>query len=91
MSTKTVTEYVMCELVNVDNPKKTYTPKLKLSVNEFTPDGELSPVKRWLIGHELTPMSSMVIEDGTYTLRYAFAGQQQEQTVKIQGGSMLAA
>jgi hypothetical protein len=90
MPTKQVTEYVMGELVR-DGDGKTYHPKLKLTINEFTPDEELAPVKRSLVGHELTPMSGMVIEDGKYRLRYMFDGEQQQHSVHVRGGRLLAA
>ncbi len=90
MATEQVVEHVIGELIR-DGDEKTYHPKLKLTVNEFTPDQELAPVKRWLDRHDLTPMSGMVIEDGKYTLRYMFDGQPQQHSVRVQGGTLLAA
>jgi hypothetical protein len=90
MSSKTKIEYVMAELVKEDGTKK-YTPKLKLTVKETYADEKLEPVRRAVADNELTPMSGLVIEDGVYTVRYFFNGQQQEHKVRIQGGVMLAA
>ena len=89
MSSKTKIEYVMGELVTEDGKQK-YTPKLKLTVKEMYADETPMPVARAVAQNELTPTSGLVIEDGTYKLRYAFDGQQQEHSVRIQGGHMLA-
>jgi len=91
MANKTVIEHVMGELVSNDNPKKKYTPKLKLRITEMYVDEKTEPVARAVARNELTPMSGMVIEDGNYTLRYTFDGQQQEHAVRIESGTMLAA
>lgn len=69
--------------------EKVYTPKLKLTVNEFTPDESLAPIRRWVIGHELT-MTGMVVQNGEYILRYVFDGKQQEHPIRVDGGRLLA-
>lgn len=89
MPTKTVIEHVWGELLR--DGEKVYTPKLKLTVNEFTPDESLAPVRRWVIGHELTPMTGMAVQNGEYALRYVFDGNQQEHPVRVDGGRLLAA
>ncbi len=89
MPTKTVIEYVWGELLR--DGKKVCTPKLKLTVNEFTPDESLEPVSRILVSHELTPMTGMTVEDGIYALRYALDGKRQEHTVRVNGGRLMAA
>jgi hypothetical protein len=91
MPNKTVIEHVIGELVSKDNPKKKYTPKLKLTIREIMVDEKTEPVRREVYQNELTPMSGMVIEDGEYTLRYMFDGQQQEHAVRVESGTMLAA
>jgi hypothetical protein len=50
-----------------------------------------APVGRTVARHELTPMSGIVIEDDNYTLRYDFDGQTQQHSVRIRGGTLLAA
>jgi hypothetical protein len=89
MPSSTVFEYVMAELIRDDG--KTYHPKLKLMVREIFADGKTEPIAREIARNELTPMSNMVIEDGDYTLRFVFDGQQQGHRVRIDGGTMLAA
>jgi hypothetical protein len=88
---KTVIEHVMGELVSKDNPNKRYTPKLKLTITEMYADEKAEPIARAIARNELAPMSGMVIEDGNYTLRYTFDGQQQEHDVRVESGTMLAA
>ena len=89
MASETKIEYVMGELVRDDG--KTYHPKLKLTVKEMYVDEKAEPVARAVARNELTPMSGMVIEDGSYTLRYTFDGEQQEHAVRVESGTMLAA
>ena len=91
MANKTVIEHVMGELVSKDNPNKKYAPKLKLTITEMYVDEKAAPIARAVARNELTPMSGMVIEDGSYTLRYAFDGEQQEHAVRVESGTMLAA
>jgi hypothetical protein len=90
MASDSKIEYVIGELVSEDGSRK-YTPKLKLTVKERRVDEQSMPIARAVDKNELSPMSSRVIKDGTYKLRYVFDGQQQERRVRIQRGTMLAA
>jgi hypothetical protein len=89
MPTKTVTEHVRAELLR--DGKTAYTPRLRLTVNEFTLDPSSPSVKRIIDRHELAPMSGMVIEDGEYTLRYSFDGNPQESNVRVRDGRLYVA
>ena len=89
MPTRAAIEYVHGELLR--DGVQAYKPKLKLTVNEITPDERLQPVKRILVSHELSQMTGMVIEDGEYTLRYMFDGKWQEHPVFINHGMLFAA
>ena len=88
MVSNTVIEYVMGEL---SNASRKYIVKLKLTVTEKMVNERPAPVARTVARHELTPMSGIVIEDDNYTLRYDFDGQQQQHSVRTQGGTLLAA
>jgi hypothetical protein len=68
--------------------KKACTPKLKLTINEFTPDELSTPISRILVSHELTPMSGMAVENGEYALHYVFDGKQQVHPVRVDGGRL---
>jgi hypothetical protein len=89
MPTKTVIDYVVGELLRDGN--KVYDPKLQLTVNEFTPDESPQPVRRWVVSHELTPMTAMVVDDGEYALRYVFDGIQHDHRVRVCSGRLWAA
>ena len=89
MPTKAAIEFVYGELLRDGVPA--YKPKLKLTVNEFTPDERAQPAKRILVSHEVSTMPGMVIEDGEYTLRYMFDGKWQEHPVFTNHGVLFAA
>jgi hypothetical protein len=90
-ASQTKIEHVFGELVSKTDPQKKYTRKLKLTITEMYVDEEREPVARTVARNELTPMSGKVIDDGEYTLRYTFDGEQQERSVRVENGTMLAA
>jgi hypothetical protein len=68
-----------------------YTPKLDLKVRELKAGVPAVVVNRAVVEVELTPMSTMVVEDGTYELKYEFDGRKYEQTLRITNGLFTAA
>lgn len=62
--------------------------KLKLTVKNHRVDESAAPVARTIEHYELMPTGGL--EDGPYKLRYVFDGKQKEDSVRVQGGKLLA-
>jgi hypothetical protein len=62
--------------------------KLKLTFKEHRVDESAAPVARTIERYELVPTSGL--DDGRYTLRYVFDSKQKEDSVRVQGGRLLA-
>ena len=89
MPTRTKVERGWGELLR--DGKKVYDVELSLTVKELWEGSHQMPTDRALAEIRLTPMSGLVIEDGRYTLRFAFDGKQREDPVRVQSGTLLAA
>ena len=81
----TVIEIISGELLR---DGKARSVKLKLTVNELMANESPAPVARAIARAELIPTSGL--EDGPYRLRYVFDGKQQEDSVRVQYGMLLA-
>ena len=86
MRSETKIEYVMAELVG-ENGKRKYETRLKLTIKEMYEEASLvaREIERYSV------VDGMVVENGTYTLRYVFDGQQREHRKLIHGSVMRAA
>lgn len=86
MSNKTKIEYVTAALIS-DDGKRKYETKLELTIKEVYEKASLFARE---IEHYKV-VDGFVVEDGIYTLRYTFDGQQQEHRKLIHGSVMRAA
>ena len=82
MATKTV-ETIVGELVG----QKTFPIRLRVTVQEHWVNELDHPVKRTIDKWEAVSLSG--IEEGSYTLRFIFDGQQVEQPVRVSYGFLL--
>ncbi|HZQ23415.1 MAG TPA: hypothetical protein VFA89_11510 [Terriglobales bacterium] len=85
MASKTVIEYIPGELLQ--DGKKIYDIKLRLTIKEMMVDELSTPVARAIARRDLMTTN---IADGRYTLRYFFDGKKEEPSVRIERGTMLA-
>jgi hypothetical protein len=88
LSARDGTEHVWAELAH-DNGKR-QNVQLSLSTRELKVDERAVPISRAVTGYQLTPMSSMTVEDGNYTLNFEFDGQQHKDRVQVRSGKMFA-
>jgi hypothetical protein len=88
LSARDGTERVWAELVRDDG--KQQNVELSLSTRELRVNERAVPISRAVTGYQLTPMSSMTVEDGNYTLSFEFDGQQHKDRVQVRGGKMFA-
>lgn len=81
MPDRIVTEHVWAELIR-ESDGQVYRIKLKLSVKEYTPDEETSPIHRILMAHEPVIGMSTVPDANDFLFR--------EQKSRVQGNHLLA-
>ena len=62
---------------------------LDLTVKEIFDNGPMA-IDRAIAEIALLLMSGMVVADSRYTLRYAFNGNQHEESVRVQDGTLMA-
>ena len=62
--------------------------RLKLTVKELYSNESPRPVARAI---ERIELASKGVQDGSYTLRYAFDGKQEQTGVRVQHGMLLSA
>jgi hypothetical protein len=86
---KTVIQHIRGELTDASG--KTYNPQLDLTVKELHVDERTMPISRAIAETALSPMSGIVVPDGSYTLTYIFDGKQQKERVRVVDGVLLAA
>ena len=83
----TVIEHISAELLRNG---ETRNVRLRLTVKEMRSNESVAPVARAVARPELMRSSGMSIEDGPYTLRYAFDGRLESYSVRVQSGMLLA-
>ncbi len=88
LSTRDGAERIWAELAG-DNGKQ-YDVQLSLSTREPKVDERAVPISRAVTGYQLTPTSSMTVENGNYTLSFEFDGQQHKDRVQVRSGKMFA-
>ena len=85
--TKTEVERVPGEL---SNGGKSYGIQLKLTIKVLHVDERTTPVGRAIAKCELVPTRGLAIPDGQYVLRYIFDGKQEQHSVRVEHGMLLA-
>ena len=68
---------------------RTYNVQLNLTVKELWGQGKM-PDDRTVSRIELSKMSGLAVEDGSYTLRFIFGGTQEQHSVRVEGGVLLS-
>lgn len=79
--------YIVKTVIGSLTGKRNYNPQLNLRIMELWGTNTV-PDDHVVLEEQLSPMSSLPVEDGDYHLGYTFNGKPAEKTVRVVGGRL---